>query len=196
MQTIVFGCAKTFKRGTGWWKIGWQETNEPAGVFNQIFCQSREVMIRMEMRNRLIGTVIVNGVHRAQLLHPLLWFIIIVIIYPLTTRVVGHHRCFHNQFPQFSPVLHCPLGFGELQACPFPNVVFPPPFKMGLARPDERVTCPYHCSLRLFTMVMQSSCGPIACWISARTSSLVTWSLYEMHSIIINMAKLKLKLQE
>ena len=24
------------------------------------------------------------------------------------------------------PVLHCPLGLGEVQACPFPDVVFPP----------------------------------------------------------------------
>ena len=54
----------------------------------------------------------------------------------------------------------------------------PPPFtvpcKMVLARPDERKTCPYHCSLRLFTMVRRSSFGPIACWTFARTSSLVT----------------------
>ena len=28
------------------------------------------------------------------------------------------------------------------------------------------------------------SCGPIACWILARTSSLVTWSLYEMCSVL------------
>ena len=48
--------------------------------------------------------------------------------------------------------------------------------KMGLARPDERETCPYHYSLRLFTVVSRSPCGPIGCWILARTSSLVTWS--------------------
>ena len=48
------------------------------------------------------------------------------------------------------------------------------PCKMVLARPEERETCPYHFSLRLFTMVRRSSCGPIACWILARTSSLVT----------------------
>ena len=35
-------------------------------------------------------------------------------------------RRFHNQFPPFSPVLHCPLGLCKLQACPFPDVVFPP----------------------------------------------------------------------
>ena len=58
------------------------------------------------------------------------------------------------------------------------------PERWFLARPDERETWPYHCSLRLFTMVRRSSCGPIACWILARTSSLVTWSLYKMHSIL------------
>ena len=65
-------------------------------------------------------------------------------------------------------------------------LVFPPftvPCKMVLARPDERETWPYHCSVRLFIMV-RSSCGPIACRILARTSSLVTWSLYEMGSIL------------
>ena len=33
---------------------------------------------------------------------------------------------FATQFSPFFPVLHCPLGLGELQACPFPDVVFPP----------------------------------------------------------------------
>ena len=44
-------------------------------------------------------------------------------------------------------------------------ILLPPftvPCKTVLARPDERETRPYHCSLRLFTMV-RSSCGPIAC---------------------------------
>ena len=60
---------------------------------------------------------------------------------------------------------------------------FTVPYKMVLARPDEWETCPYHCSLHLFT-IFRSSCGPIACWILAWTSSLVTWSLYEMRSIL------------
>ena len=58
------------------------------------------------------------------------------------------------------------------------------PCKMVLGRPDDRETCPYHCSLRLYTMVKWSSCDPIACWILAQTSSLVTGSLYEMCSIL------------
>ena len=53
-----------------------------------------------------------------------------------------------------------------------------PPFtlswKMVLAIPDERETWPHHRTLRLFTMIMRSSCGPIACLILARTFSLVT----------------------
>ena len=65
----------------------------------------------------------------------------------------------------------------------FLPLLLPPftvPCKMVLARPDERKTCLYHFSLRLFTLVRRSSCGPIACWILAQASSLVTWSLYKM----------------
>ena len=61
---------------------------------------------------------------------------------------------------------------------------FTVPCMMVLARPDEWETCTYHCSLHLFTMVRRSSCSLIARWILARTSSLVTWSLHEMHSIL------------
>ena len=60
---------------------------------------------------------------------------------------------------------------------------FTVPYKMILARPDELKTWPYFCSLHLFTMVKRSSCGPVACWILARTSPLVTWSFYEMRCI-------------
>ena len=70
-------------------------------------------------------------------------------------------------------VLYRPLELCDLQACPFPDVVFPPlllfalsssnpltvPSKVVLARPNELETSPYHFSLRLFTMVRGSSCG-------------------------------------
>ena len=113
-------------------------------------------------------------------------------IYPLTVGGCWGDRWLHNKFPPFFSVLHRSLGLGKLQACPFPDVVFPSlflpcllllftlPCKMVLARPDERKTCPYHLSLQLYAMVRRSLCGPVACWILARTSSLVTWSLYEM----------------
>ena len=76
--------------------------------------------------------------------------------------------------PNSRPVYSLMLS-SHLFLCP--PCLLPPftvPCKMVLARPDERETWPYHCSLRLFTIVRRSSCGPIACWILARTSSLVT----------------------
>ena len=44
---------------------------------------------------------------------------------------LNHEGCwgttdnFATSFLHFFPVLHCPLGLGRLQACPFPDVVFP-----------------------------------------------------------------------
>ena len=43
---------------------------------------------------------------------------------------------------------------------------------------------PYYCSLHLFMMVRSPSFGPIACWVLAWTSLLITWSLYEICSIL------------
>ena len=61
---------------------------------------------------------------------------------------------------------------------------FTVPWKMVLARPDKWKTWPYHCSFHLFTTIRKSLCGPIAYWILTRTSSLVTWSLYEICTIL------------
>ena len=113
-----------------------------------------------------------------------------IIIYPLTMRVIGAPQMISQLV---SPIFPCsPLPFGTWRTpglsipwcCPLKSssvcLVFFPlftvPCKMVLARPDELETCPYHCSLHLFTIVMRSSCDPIACWILAWISSLVTWS--------------------
>ena len=105
----------------------------------------------------------------------------------------------HNQFPPFFAVLGhrllCPLGLDELQACPFPVVLFPPPLLSALS------SFPFHCAWQNgFSHLMEgrhdhttSVCGSLrwsgglfVVWLPAgRTSSLVTWSLYEMHSIKI-----------
>ena len=82
------------------------------------------------------------------------------------------------------PVHSLMLSFHLFLCLPCLLHPFTVPYKMVVARPVERETWPYHCSLRLFTMVRRSSCGPSACWILERTSSLVTWSLYEMCSIL------------
>ena len=82
-----------------------------------------------------------------------------------------------------SKPVHSLMLSSHLFLCP---LCLLPPFTVPckLAIPDERETWPYHCSLRLFTLLRRSSCGPIACWILAPTSSLVTWSLYEMRSTL------------
>ena len=98
-----------------------------------------------------------------------------------------------DDFTTASSIFFCsplPSGTWRTQSLPFLDVIFhlffclscllpsfTAPCKMVLARPDERQTCPYHFSLRLLTMVRGSSCGPIACWILARTDTSVTWSL-------------------
>ena len=82
------------------------------------------------------------------------------------------------------PVLSLMLSSHLFLCLPCLLPPFTVPCEMVLARPDERETRPYHCSLRLFTMLRRSSCGPIACWILAMTSSLLTWSLFEMCSIL------------
>ena len=63
-----------------------------------------------------------------------------------------------NSRPVDSPMLSSHLFF--CLSCLLPP--FTVPCKTVLARPDERETWPYHCSLRLFTMFRRSSCGPTA----------------------------------
>ena len=72
--------------------------------------------------------------------------IIIIIINPLTARVVGAPQMtLQPVFFPFSPVLHCPLHSLMLSSPLFlcPPCLLPPftvPCKMVLARPDERET--------------------------------------------------------
>ena len=79
--------------------------------------------------------------------------------------------------PNSRPVHSLPLSSHLFLCLPCLLPSFTVPCQMLLARPDEQETWSYHCSLRLFTMVRRASCGPIACWILAWTSSLMTWSL-------------------
>ena len=70
--------------------------------------------------------------------------IIIIIINPLTVRVVGAPQMIlqpvYSIFP-CSPHAR-PLGLTEPQACPFPDVVFPPLPLSALS------SSPFHCALQ------------------------------------------------
>ena len=63
-------------------------------------------------------------------------------INPLTARVVGAPQMISQPVFFLFPVLHCPLGPAELQACPFPDVVFPPLPLSALP------SSPFHCALQ------------------------------------------------
>ena len=119
---------------------------------------------------------------------------VFTVTYPLTARVVWASQMtsqpvssiflfltvledLANSRPDHSLMLSSHLFF----CLPCLLCLFIVPCEMVLARPDELETCPCRFSACVLTMVRRSLCGPIACWIWARTSSLVTWSLYGMH---------------
>ena len=117
--------------------------------------------------------------------------------YPLTARTIEAPQMISQPVFSIFPCSLLPSGTWRTPGLSIPDVIFPSlllsalsscrftvPCKTVLARPCERETCPYYFSLRLFTVIRRFSCGSIACWILARISSLVTWSLYEMRSIL------------
>ena len=65
-------------------------------------------------------------------------------IHPLTARVAGAPQMILQPISSiyFYPVLHCLLEPAEFQACPFPDVVFPPLPLSAL------FSSPFHCALQ------------------------------------------------
>ena len=57
---------------------------------------------------------------------------------------------------------------------------FTVPCRIVFAKPEALETWPNHLSFRFLTRVRSSSYSSMAAWIFLRTSSLVTWPLYEM----------------
>ena len=62
---------------------------------------------------------------------------------------------------------------------------FTVPCRIVFAKPEDLETWPNHLSFRFLTRVRSSSYSPMAAWIFLRTSSLVTWSLYEMFNSLL-----------
>ena len=85
---------------------------------------------------------------------------------------LGHHCRVYSQLPPlFSafrsmmfrsrPVRSLMLSSHRFLSLPLRLPPWTVPCTIVLASPDDRVSCPYHFSLRLFTEV-RSSCGPMA----------------------------------
>ena len=64
------------------------------------------------------------------------------LIYPLTTKVVGAPQMILQPVSSIFPCSPLPSGTAELQACPFPDVVFPPLPLSALS------SSPFHCALQ------------------------------------------------
>ena len=112
-------------------------------------------------------------------------------------RSSGHHRWIRNNpFPS-CPVFSCPSRDGKVHSCPLFDMsshlffclhlflfLFTVPCRIVFAKPEDLETWPNHLSFCFLTRVRSSLYFPMAAWIFLRTSSLVTWSLYEMfHSL-------------
>ena len=116
-----------------------------------------------------------------------------------TARVVAAPQV--TSEPVFSIFLCSPLppGAWRTPGLPFPLCCLPTsssvclvffPFSRCLSKwfePDPMKGRHDHATsvCVFFTMVRKSSSGSIAWWILARTPSLVTWSFYEMRSILL-----------
>ena len=87
---------------------------------------------------------------------------------------------FHSTIFHSRPVHSLMLSSYRFLCLPLRLPPWTVPCRIVLACPDDRVTCPYHFSLRLFTEVRRSSYSPVAFPILAFTSSLVIWSLYKI----------------
>ena len=57
---------------------------------------------------------------------------------------------------------------------------FTVPCRIVFVKPEDLETRPNHLNFRFLTRARSSSYSPVAAWIFLRTSSLVTWFLYEM----------------
>ena len=116
-----------------------------------------------------------------------------ILFYPITLE--GHRgttdECatipFHDLFSAAlvklaKPIIvHSLILSSHLFFClPLFLVPFTVPCRIVFAKPEDIETWPNHLSFRFLTRVRSLSYSSMAAWIFLRTSSLVTWSLYEM----------------
>ena len=82
-----------------------------------------------------------------------------------------------------SILVHSLILSSHLFFC-LPPFLFPltVPCRIVFPKPEDLETWPNHVSFRVLTKVSSSSYSRMAAWIFLQTSSLVTWSVYEMFS--------------
>ena len=176
-KTILQG---TVERGTrqGTQKKRWEDIRKWTGLE---LAKSQRAVENREKWSKLVVKSYVVSQRPSQLRDKWWWW------WDYFTTSFLHYSLFSTalwDLAKYGPV-HSLMLSSHLSFClPCLFLHFTLPCNTVLARPDERETYQYNCSLWIFAMVRRSLCGPIACWILASTSSLVTWSLCEMHSVL------------
>ena len=86
-----------------------------------------EASIRKQRQHTCAPSYVIRAVVLGQRYASIIIIIIIIIIiYLLTARVVGAPQMISQPFSSIFPCSPLSSGTCELQACPFPDVVFPP----------------------------------------------------------------------
>ena len=106
---------------------------------------------------------------------------LITFTYSVVWWTVGATQMIWQPAPSI-PLTSQLFSWRRTASCPSILGCFPPisssvPCRIVLASPAGLDTYPYHFSLRIFTVVKRSSCGPMACRVLFCTSSLEMWSL-------------------
>ena len=123
-----------------------------------------------------------------------MWVVYSILLYPITLEgrrgttdefatIPFHLDLFSAALVELAKSIpvHSLILSSQLFFC-LPLFLFPftVPCRIVFAKPEDLVTWPNHLSFRFLTRVRSSSYSPMTAWIFLRTSSLVTWSLYEM----------------
>ena len=115
-----------------------------------------------------------------------------ILFYPITLEgrrgttnefatIPFHFVLFSAALVQLAIPVHSLILSSHLFFC-LPLFLFPftVPCRIVFAKPEELETWPNNLSFRFLTRVRSSSYSPMSAWIFLRTSSLVTWFLFEM----------------
>ena len=109
-----------------------------------------------------------------------------ILFYPITLEggrgTTDEFSTIPFHFILFLAALHSLILSSHLLFFCLPLFLFPftVPCIIVFAKPEDLETWPNHLSFRFLTRVRSSSYSPMDAWIFLRTSSFVTWSLYEM----------------
>ena len=144
-----------------------------AGVFSLMSSEVTALVIVLLMLQHLF--LLCCPYFLSYLIYPVVWLTVgapLYILQPASSTPRGS-QLFRSMMFHSRPVHSLMLSSHRFLCLPLRLPPCTAACMIVLASPDDRVTCSYHLSLRLFTEVRRSSYGPMAFPVLAFTSSLV-----------------------